>query len=137
MKIMTSYFAMAKKIPKDFVQVSICLNTPMWFNGKEYDKLAPKWSFFEKWKYETRGYEDLYHNNEYFVREFNELVLGDLDIKEVVHDLKKLSKGKNICLMCYEKPSEFCHRHLVAQWMIDQMKVQYDKDVTVNEMTFN
>lgn len=25
--------------------------------------------------------------------------------------------GKEICLICYEKPSDFCHRHLVADWL--------------------
>ena len=25
--------------------------------------------------------------------------------------------NKDICLMCYEKPSDFCHRHLVANWL--------------------
>lgn len=24
--------------------------------------------------------------------------------------------GKDICLICYEKPNDFCHRHLVADW---------------------
>ena len=23
----------------------------------------------------------------------------------------------HIALICYEKPSEFCHRHLVADWL--------------------
>ena len=25
--------------------------------------------------------------------------------------------GKDIALICYEKPSDFCHRHLVAEWL--------------------
>ena len=26
--------------------------------------------------------------------------------------------GENdIALICYEKPSDFCHRHLVAEWL--------------------
>lgn len=25
----------------------------------------------------------------------------------------------DIALICYEKPSDFCHRHLVAQWLRD------------------
>jgi uncharacterized protein (DUF488 family) len=23
----------------------------------------------------------------------------------------------NIALVCYEKPTDFCHRHLVADWL--------------------
>lgn len=29
----------------------------------------------------------------------------------------KLSGGKDIALICYEKPTDFCHRHLVAEWL--------------------
>ena len=24
---------------------------------------------------------------------------------------------KDVALVCYEKPSDFCHRHLVADWL--------------------
>jgi hypothetical protein len=33
-------------------------------------------------------------------------------IKEVLRDL-----GDDAVLLCYEKPGQFCHRHLVAQWL--------------------
>ena len=26
------------------------------------------------------------------------------------------NKNFDIVLLCYEKPDEFCHRHLVAEW---------------------
>lgn len=137
MKIYTSYFAMSNKIPKDLCQISICLNTPTWFNGKEYDKLAPKWEFFKPWKYETYGKEDLYHNNDYYISEYESLVTGDLYIEEVIRDLKRLSSGKDVVLMCYEKPGDFCHRFLAAKWIEEQLWLEYDKDVTVKELKFN
>ena len=28
-----------------------------------------------------------------------------------------LSGGRDIVLVCYEGPSKFCHRHLVAEWL--------------------
>ena len=37
----------------------------------------------------------------------------------VVSDLKTLAGDKDIALVCYEKPGDFCHRHLVAQWLRD------------------
>lgn len=29
--------------------------------------------------------------------------------------LKEL--GEDAVLLCYEKPGDFCHRHLVSQWL--------------------
>lgn len=29
------------------------------------------------------------------------------------------ANDKHICLICYEKPADFCHRHLVAKWLND------------------
>ncbi len=33
-------------------------------------------------------------------------------------------KDENLYLLCYEKPMDFCHRHLVAQWLREEMNVQ-------------
>lgn len=32
-------------------------------------------------------------------------------------DLTEDMAGKKICLICFEKPTDFCHRHLVADWL--------------------
>ena len=28
-----------------------------------------------------------------------------------------MAAERDIALVCYEKPEEFCHRHLVADWL--------------------
>lgn len=111
--IYTSYFAKLKSLPDNIVPISICAKAPDWYKGLQYKKLAPKYDFFMKWK-ET-------HDNEYYIRCFNEQVLNKLDILNVIRDLIDLAPGdmtgKTICLVCYEKPGDFCHRHLVADWL--------------------
>ena len=62
------------------------------------------------------------HNNDYYIKCFNEQVLGNLNPVDVIADLSRLDYGFNvgendICLLCYEKPTDFSHRHLVAQWL--------------------
>ena len=57
------------------------------------------------------------HDNDYYIKCFNEQVLSKLNATDVVLDFSRLSHrfniGENdICLICYEKPSDFCHRHL-------------------------
>ena len=113
--IYTSYFTKLKSLPDDIIPISICGKAPDWYKGLQYKKLAPKYDFFMKWKEN--------HDNDYYIKCFNEQVLDKLDILTVVRDLIDLTSanesivGKDFCLICYEKPSDFCHRHLVADWL--------------------
>jgi len=116
--IYTSYISNLKNIPKHIVPITICGKTPLGWNGKQYKKLAPKWEFFSKWKNKTFGCEECFKNNEYYTKEFYDKVLNKLNIQQVLNELYELSGGsENIVLLCYEKPDDFCHRHLVADWM--------------------
>ena len=61
------------------------------------------------------------HDNDYYVKCFNEQVLDKLDWFQIYEELQNLAAtcGKQhyeIALICYEKPSDFCHRHLVSDW---------------------
>lgn len=110
--IYTSYFARLNDLPSNVVPISICGKAPDWYTGLQYKKLAPKRDFFMKWKEN--------HDNDYYIKCFNEQVLDKLNTAEVILDLSSmlLSLGKtDICLICYEKPGDFCHRHLVADWL--------------------
>ena len=49
-------------------------------------------------------------------KHFNEEVLNQLNVNNVIKDLKSLVNNNSIVLICYEKPDDFCHRHLVANW---------------------
>ncbi len=112
--IYTSYFAKLKSLPDNIVPISICGKAPDWYKGLQYKKLAPKYDFFMEWKKN--------HDNDYYIKCFNEQVLDKLDILTVIRNLIDLTisarqTNKTICLICYEKPSDFCHRHLVAEWL--------------------
>ena len=107
--IYTSYFAKLKSLPEDVIPISICGKAPDWYKGLQYKKLAPKYDFFMKWKEN--------HDNDYYIKCFNEQVLDKLDPMRVYQELCSLAKSDDIALICYEKPSDFCHRHLVADWL--------------------
>ena len=113
--IYTSYYAKIKDLPDNIIPISIAGKAPKGFKGLQYKKLAPKYSFFSVWK-ETK-------DNDYYVKCFNEQVLDKLIASNVVKELGYLCTGYltenvDIALICYEKPSNFCHRHLVADWLI-------------------
>lgn len=111
--IYTSYFAKLKSLPEDVIPISICGKSPEWYKGLQYKKLAPKYDFFMKWKEN--------HDNNYYIEHFQSDVLDKLSVTDVVRDLINMlpdrSSKHNIALICYEKPSDFCHRHLVADWL--------------------
>lgn len=125
--IYTSYFAKLKSLPDNIIPISICGKAPDWYNGLQYKKLAPKYDFFIKWKESN--------DNDYYIKCFNELVLNVTSVKEVLSDIYKIlpenfkddlesdiynwfeNPFNHIVLICYEKPSDFCHRHLVADWL--------------------
>lgn len=113
--IYTSYFAKIKQLEKNnIIPISICGKAPDWYNGLEYKKLAPKYGFFMEWKKNQ--------DNDYYIEHFQKEVLDTLNAIDVVLDLSTLVYGFNIgendiALICYEKPLDFCHRHLVANWL--------------------
>lgn len=109
--IYTSYFAKLKSLPDNIIPISICAKAPDWYKGLQYKKLAPKYDFFMKWK------ED--HDNDYYIKCFNEQVLDKLNAEDVISELIDLHSGTDIVLICYERPTDFCHRHLVAKWLND------------------
>ena len=106
----TSYFANFGKIPIGVIPVAICGKAPDWWRKLQYKKLAPSWSIWSEWKYD-------HHNNDIYTARFNNEILANLDVNIVMRQLLELTEGKPFCLMCYEKPGDFCHRHLVADWM--------------------
>lgn len=68
---------------------------------------------------ELRFSDDEPRAKETYIRRFNEEILKPLDAWQVVSELEKMTgvDDSKIILLCYEKPKDFCHRHLVAGWL--------------------
>lgn len=111
MRIYTSYFAKQRELQRNgVVPIAICLSVPSWFSGKVYQKLALSGGLLREWK--DKGCEDSYVRRYYFE------TLHDLNAAAVVADLSRLAgRGNDIALLCYERSEDFCHRHLVAEWL--------------------
>ena len=107
--IYTSYFAAIRKLPDYIEPVSIARRSPTWYAGKTYLKLAPPWDILEKYKRDG--------NEADYIQAYRERVLSRLNPDEVVRELYAGTSKSGIALICYEKPGDFCHRHLVADWL--------------------
>lgn len=52
----------------------------------------------------------------------NQLEERGLTPKEVRKILESVARHRDIILCCYEKPNEFCHRHILAEWLGEDVK---------------
>ena len=111
--IYTTYFAKLKKLPENIIPIAICGKVPAGYKGLSYRAVAPKYDFFMQWK--ATG------DNDYYIKCFKEQVLDTLNPARVVAELYyqagRAPCSCDIALVCYEKPTDFCHRHLVAEWL--------------------
>ena len=104
--ITTSYFAMARYLPK---AVSISNIKPAWYTGGEIRMLVPPF-------YLVDSYKAGYITDATFTKDYTENVLSILNAQDV-YDYIVTKFGEDATLVCYEKIGDFCHRHIVAKWL--------------------
>ena len=111
--IYTTYFAKLKKLPENIIPIAICAAPPKGYTGPIYRPLAPKYDFFQKYKITGDVAE--------FTENYIGQVLNQLNPVSVVTNLYyQVCLAPNTCdiaLVCFEKSTDFCHRHLVAEWL--------------------
>lgn len=108
MEIFTSYFGNLRQVSQtDLVPVGIAVYPPSWYRGLNFKKLAPKPDMLKL-------------SGEAYRQRFQE-ILDSLDPQDVLNELKELSGGKDIVLLCFEKDRRGCHRKLVADWLNENL----------------
>lgn len=106
--IYTSYFAKLKHVLNP---ISISRFTPAWYEGPVYKQLAPTTQLLMDYKAGLVSIEQ-------YTERYNTEILSQLTQPSVFSDLFKFYPLYNtITLLCYEKSSDFCHRHLVSKWL--------------------
>jgi hypothetical protein len=105
----TSSFRSSKGDPRC---VAISASVPKDYNGRSCKKLAPPYWMVKKSKSGEMTDEE-------FEREFKRCVLEKLDAREILEKI-----GDDAILLCWEKPGEFCHRTLVAEWLSRELGIE-------------
>lgn len=107
--IYTSYYGNAY-IPTNMLRVGISTGMP--YKLDNIRELNPGWELINYYK--STG------DKVGYVRIYKEQVLGKLKPIDIINKIRKLSVEngfKEVVLLCYERPNDFCHRHLVAEWL--------------------
>lgn len=51
-------------------------------------------------------------------------ILACQNANAVIEQIKSLSGGQDAALCCYEKPGDFCHRHILAKWLTENTGIE-------------
>lgn len=107
----TSYFG-NKTASADPRAVSIARWPPRWWGSRRrYIALAPSADLLKRSRAGLSWPE--------YVAEYERDVLAKLEPERVFSDL-----GPDSILLCWEIPGEDCHRHLVSEWLENNLKIQ-------------
>lgn len=116
MKIYTSYFANGKKLRKNGIKmIGIALFPPKWFYGPTLREVAPTYSILHE------------ESHEVYTARFKKEVLAKVDPKMFVEVVERISQGTDVALCCFERPDDFCHRHIVAEWLNEKLGLNVEE----------
>ena len=104
MKIYTGYYGNMRAY-SGMQCVGISVGTPRWLKAPlpNCRQLNPEYRML---KLEREPYTEAYN-----------ALLATLDPETILAYLRRVSGGKDVVLLCYERPDDFCHRQLVAEWL--------------------
>ncbi len=109
-KIYTGCVGRLRTYPTDLMPITICLY-PRGIVAVNYGQLAPT-----KETFRSSNWQDLYRKQ-----------LDRLNARSIYGDIARLSKGRDVILLCFEKPGDACHRHIVAEWMESELGIEVNE----------
>lgn len=111
--VYTSYYAKIKKIEGNNLYCSISNTVPPWIEDKVTKCLRqvyPKFSDVADFKHGVISWKEFENR---YIEHVNMYVLYTL--KETLLDYEK--EYDNVFLLCYERPTDFCHRHILRRML--------------------
>ena len=114
MRILTSYYAKCKNGVKGAVLIPVSTGVPPWFipENEPMRILAPGWDLVNGIKHgeiDEEEYTKLYKEK-----------LSKISISKVLEQITfycNMYGVDNAILLCWENSEDFCHRHIIADWL--------------------
>ena len=127
MKIYTSYFANIKTLEENNIYpVGICNKVPQFFENPNLESVAPSNSILYEYKNSAQTDADREHYKERYI---NEILCAyrfhPENLTERLEYFSSQEDDKDIALVCYERPEDFCHRHILAEWLNERLGDKY------------
>lgn len=51
--------------------------------------------------------------------EMYQSICKKVNIELLIRQLSAIGDGKDVALLCYERPGQFCHRHMLAEYLTE------------------
>lgn len=116
MKFYTGYFSYVKRYEEaGLLPISIARYSPKWYTGYRVPFFAPSKDLLSRYKNGITSKEE--YEKEY-------MAYLDQNYEVIKEYFEDASDGCNIVFCCYEKPSDFCHRHLLAKWVTNNLGIE-------------
>ena len=113
MKIYTSYFGNSRKLNESGIKIiCVAIGRPRFIKAPQMLNVCP-----------TRYMVNGPCSREEYLRLYDQ-ILAKQDAHQVVKQIEELSGGSDVALCCYEKPGDFCHRHILAKWITDNTGIE-------------
>lgn len=123
MKFYTSYFGKLGALHKiGIVPICIARGIPKFYGGAVEQSVAPY-----GWMLKDNVTRDQY------VEAYFHQVLARVNPIQFLKRCEEISGGRDVALLCYEKPTDFCHRHLLAEWLENETGVEITEFGMVGE----
>lgn len=114
MKIFTSYFGNSRKLKEAGVNmICVAIGKPRFIAGIPQMLNVCPTRYMVSGPCSREEYLKLYDR-----------ILASQDANQVVKQIEMLSGGKDVALCCYEKPGDFCHRHILAKWITENTGIE-------------
>lgn len=113
MAVYTSYFGLVRKLPKGMIKMAVCYK-PIRGIGI-WNSVVPDADYvygYKRGEINEQQYEELYYN---YLLARKEQIAGNIPY---------LKGGTDVVLLCYEKPGDFCHRHILARFLREQFELE-------------
>ena len=106
LSVYTSYFANWRHFPQGYQGISIALYSPKGWTRASLKELSPSAALLAAYK--NKAIDEIEYEKIYL----NQLIDRGLTPQSIVERIPN-----NSILLCYEKKGEFCHRHILANWL--------------------
>ena len=107
MKIFTSYFGNVGTLKRCGIHpISIARWSPRNWDGDRLIWLAPT------------PYMVKEASREEYIRMYK-AICQSVNIESLIRQLSMIGRGADVALLCYERPGDFCHRHMLAEYLTD------------------